>query len=809
MKKGMAIMMCGLLMLSGSIYAQAGEKEEKKGEAMKKKQWSLVWSDEFSGTEIDRSKWNFDLGNWIVDADGKGIASGWGNNEKEFYTDSKENAYTKDGKLIIKAKKEQTSDQFGTYDYTSAKVKTKGHFSHKYGRYEIKAKLPAGKGLWPAIWMLPEEDKYGSWAASGEIDIMESWGSKPNLVAGTIHYGEGWPNNKYTGKEYHFKDNSTVTDWHTYALEWEPGELRWYVDGELYQTQNKWYSKGKDNAANFAYPAPFDQNFYLIMNLAVGGWFDGDPDASTTFPQQMEIDYVRVFDLKNGNYADPVEPKLEPVRLPANAKQPLADGNFIYDSAYEQPITDIAAGEVALNKEYWNFVHLPDFGGAGAVSVEQVSGMNFAKTSISNPGSQLYSLQLIQNLSLGQGGKYRVSFDAKSTAPRSLMVKAGAGPDRGWVKYSNEESFNLSDQLQSYEFTFDMLNETDIEARLEFNLGGNGTNPVWIGNVRVEDVTGEAQDENASKQPLPDGNYIYNGTFDQGRMDRMIFWNVKTDDAKAEASVNESSRELKVDIKKSGKSSESVQVLQKGVQLIKGNEYKAIFKARATKPRDIQLDVLSKDGTVSYSEPKIVQLSSKMEEKTVEFTMTDELSDLEGQLIFNMGGAKGDVFLDDIVLLKTTDKIDYGNIDLFPLKNGDFSNGLTSWGSYIHYDAAAMIAADSGKAEIAITNEGNEPWSLILQQENMKLAKGAVYEVSFEARSTKPREAELTVENVQYTRFLSEKLPLADEMQTYSFEFTMPSDDIAAMKFLLGKTLGSPLGAHAIEIDNVVLKVKQ
>lgn len=813
MKKTLAILLSTMLILptigfAGANDQSAAVKEKKQDAKHNKSDWSLVWSDEFSGSEIDRSKWNFDIGNWIVDEDGNGITSGWGNNEKEYYTDSNENAFIDDGKLVIKAKEEKVTDQFGTYDYTSAKLKTKGLFSKTYGRYEIKAKLPTGKGLWPAIWMLPEKDEYGTWAASGEIDIMESWGSRPNVVAGTIHYGEGWPNNKYTGKEFEFPKNRGIDKWHTYALEWEPGELRWYVDGELYQTQNKWYSKGKDNAANFSYPAPFDQEFYLVMNLAVGGWFDGEVDETTKFPAQMEVDYVRVYDLKKGDYREPVEPVSGPVELPADAKQPLEDGNLVYDQNYQQPVTVVDQPGIELDPMYWNFVKLPDFGGAGSLEVEAINGRNFAKTNVLNPGSQLYSLQMIQNISLANGGKYKVSFDAKSTAARNLMVKTGAGPSRGWVKYSNEESFKLTSELQTYEFTFDMLNETDIASRLEFNLGGNGTNPVWIGNVRVEDITGAAVDENATKQPLPNGNHVYNGTFDQGGMNRMIFWNFEVNEAAATATVAEDTRELHVEIEDGGAEPKAVQLNQKGIFLVKGNDYKATFKARAEKPRTIQVGIVNKDGSVDYSGMKTIDLTTSMEEKTVEFTMGKETSDSEAQMVFNFGDGIGDVYLDDVVLLKTSNIPDYGNIDLYPLKNGDFTDGLSSWGNYVHYDANAQIAAENGEAKVAIANEGNETWSVQFVQGDLSLAKGVVYELSFAARSTKDREAEVTIENAQYTRFLSKAITLSDQMQQYTYEFTMPVDDIASFKALLGKNALSPVGTHDVFIDNVVLKVK-
>lgn len=814
MKKTLAVLLSAMMILPGTSFAapdgHANGKDVKKQDGKNNKsEWSLVWSDEFSGKEIDRSKWTYDIGNWIVDENGNGITPGWGNNEKEYYTDSNENAFIDDGKLVIKAKKEKVTDQFGTYGYTSAKLKTKGLFSKKYGRYEIKAKLPVGKGLWPALWMLPEEDKYGSWAASGEIDIMEAWGSRPNTVSGTIHYGEGWPNNKYTGKEFDLPEKRGIDKWHTYALEWEPGELRWYVDGELYQTQNKWYSKGKDNAANFSYPAPFDQEFYLVMNLAVGGWFDGEVNETTKFPSQMEVDYVRVYDLKKRDYREPVEPVYGPVELPADAKQPLEDGNFVYDQDYQKPITVVDQPGMELDPLYWNFVKLPEFGGAGNLTVDEIDGRKYAKTEITNPGSQLYSLQMIQNISLANGGKYKVSFDAKSTAPRNIMVKTGAGASRGWVKYSNEESFKLTSELQSYEFTFDMLNETDIASRLEFNLGGNGTNPVWIGNVRVIDITGTPVDEDATKQPLPNGNHIYNGTFDQGGMDRMMFWNFSVEDAAtASASVSENTRELHVAIEDGGSYPEAVLLDQKGLNLVKGNDYKVSFKARAETPRTLQVSVVNVDGTVNYSEIKTIELTTDMEEKTFNFTMKEDLSDPEAQIVFNFGQGDADVYLDDVVILKTSNKPDYGNIDLSPLKNGSFTDGFSSWGQYIHYDANASITVENGEAKAAITHEGNETWSVLLEQGNLDLAKDVVYELSFKARSTNNREAEVTVENAQYTRFFSEIVELTNQMQQYTYEFTMPLDDFASFKMLLGKNKISPVGSHDVYVDDVVLKVK-
>ncbi|MBT8197235.1 MAG: glycoside hydrolase family 16 protein, partial [Acidimicrobiia bacterium] len=170
----------------------------------------------------------------------------------------------------------------------------------QYGRFEIRARLPHGQGLWPAIWMLPTDSPYGGWAAGGEIDIMEAVNLKAGTdldsrsVHGTLHYGAEWPDNRSSGAAFPFREGSPADSFHVYAVEWEEGEIRWYVDDTHYatQTSNGWYTQaaGADGAA------PFDHPFHLILNVAVGGTWPGPPDAETEFPQVMEVDYVRVYE---------------------------------------------------------------------------------------------------------------------------------------------------------------------------------------------------------------------------------------------------------------------------------------------------------------------------------------------------------------------------------------------------------------------------------------------------------------------------------------------------------------------------------
>lgn len=245
--------------------------------------WEPVWADEFDGDAVDPARWSFQIGDGCPNC-------GWGNGELQYYRE--ENATVSGGVLVITAREEN----FGGYAYTSARMRTINKGDWLYGRVEVSAKMPTGQGLWPAIWMMPTESVYGGWAASGEIDIMELRGNEPSVVYGTLHYGGSFPNNTGSGDSYRLPAGDFSQAFHEFALEWDPWEIRWYVDDSLYQTQRSWFT------ANASYPAPFDELFHLILNVAVGGNFGGDPDASTVFPQTMEIDYARVFRAVN---ADP------------------------------------------------------------------------------------------------------------------------------------------------------------------------------------------------------------------------------------------------------------------------------------------------------------------------------------------------------------------------------------------------------------------------------------------------------------------------------------------------------------------------
>ncbi|XQY92691.1 family 16 glycosylhydrolase [Metabacillus sp. HB246100] len=240
--------------------------------------WIEVWEDTFTEARIDESKWNF--------VDG---GNGFGNEEWQYYTNREKNARIQNQQLILEAHEERYEGN----RYTSAKLTTKGKASWTYGRFSIKAKLPEGQGIWPAIWMMPSDmETYSGWPACGEIDIMELIGHDMSTVHGTIHYGNP---HTYTGEAYKLpKSEKFSDDFHVFTVEWEPGEFRWYVDDILFAKQTEWFTTSERTQAGKKY-APFDRDFYLQLNLAVGGKWPGYPDETTVFPQQMIIDYIKVY----------------------------------------------------------------------------------------------------------------------------------------------------------------------------------------------------------------------------------------------------------------------------------------------------------------------------------------------------------------------------------------------------------------------------------------------------------------------------------------------------------------------------------
>ncbi|HEY0654341.1 MAG TPA: family 16 glycosylhydrolase [Chryseosolibacter sp.] len=236
---------------------------------------TVVWGDEFENTSLDLTKWSYQIG----DGCQEGIC-GWGNNELQYYKES--NVTVSNGQLHITAKKERVQAK----SYTSGRIRTINKGEWTYGRFEARIKLPYGKGLWPAFWMLPTDEVYGGWPQSGEIDIMEFVAADPTRTLGNLHYGDPYPNNKYQGASFALNSGNFPDAFHNFAIEWEPGIIRWFVDDILFMT--------KTTQDLTPYNWPFDQRFHFLLNVAVGGNLGGAVD-DTIFPKVMDVDYVRVY----------------------------------------------------------------------------------------------------------------------------------------------------------------------------------------------------------------------------------------------------------------------------------------------------------------------------------------------------------------------------------------------------------------------------------------------------------------------------------------------------------------------------------
>jgi beta-glucanase (GH16 family) len=242
--------------------------------------WTLSWSDEFNGADgsaPDATKWAFDLG-----------GGGWGNQELETYTNRTQNVQVQGGNLVITAARETFTGSDGiTRDYTSGRIKTLGLFAQRNGRFEARIKIPRGQGMWPAFWLLGQDLATNGWPTCGEIDILENVGNQPTKAFGSLH-GPGYSGGNALTGSYTLPTGALADDYHVYAVEWEGTQIKFYVDDNLYETRT---SADMPTGGIWV----FDHPFFLVLNLAVGGNWPGSPDGTTSFPQKMLVDYVRVY----------------------------------------------------------------------------------------------------------------------------------------------------------------------------------------------------------------------------------------------------------------------------------------------------------------------------------------------------------------------------------------------------------------------------------------------------------------------------------------------------------------------------------
>ena len=508
--------------------------------------WKMVWSDEFDGNAIDANKWTHEVN-----------CSGGGNNEQQCYTESSDNSFVSEGMLNIVAL--PNTDSTLSKDYTSARLNSKMKGDWTYGRFEARVKLPSGQGSFPAVWMMPTDDVYGGWPHSGEIDIVESVnlkastadGNEESYVHGTLHYGKSWPDNSESGKSYLMPDGvNPADDFHTYAIEWQEGEIRWYVDGYLYQTQRKsevkynfqgfadgllhkgWYTNNFDiitgEEQNAWTNAPYDQNFFMILNFAVGGdWAESvnelGVDASAfANGNTMLVDYVRVYEceiapmtgegcdtLRAGYNIEPTEalpdgalqlgaaPNPPPAPLAPNAPAPplvifeteIQSGWDAWDccggsTPSIEIDSDTQYGEVvefAINGD--TVVGFSTRAGHGVIDGSPFNASNMVTT-----GTVEFDLKMTTAPAGGDTSwMFKIESDEASTAvevPLSTSVEGHTAPELGvWQHYS----FNIADLTDAG------LDPSQIDVLMIFPAWGSGDGAAFsVDNVVISKPDGDS-----------------------------------------------------------------------------------------------------------------------------------------------------------------------------------------------------------------------------------------------------------------------------------------------------------------------------
>ncbi len=726
--------------------------------------YKLVWEDNFNGTQLNQEDWNYEYHD-----------PGWVNSELQKYTDSPDNIYVKDGKLVIQAIK--TEDQTGTH-YTSGRINTQNKHDYKYGKFEVRAKVPSGKGFLPAFWMMPtDENLYGQWPKCGEIDIMEVLGDQTNKAFGTLHFGE--PHTQSQGS-YILNDGDFASEYHNYSCEWEPNEIRFYVDGKLFYTESDWFSK-RTGYGEVTYPAPYDQPFYLILNLAVGGNWPGNPDNTTEFGDNAAlcVDYVKVYqkDSYNENVTKPVKNLV--------FRDPDSTGNYIING-------DFSEMERLDDQDNWQLL----LAGGGAATAEIAT--NAIHISTDNAGSLDYSVQLVEpKLPMVQGYKYQLSFDAYASANRTMITDISA-PDKGYKRYLADTSVALTTEKKTYRYEFDMTDSGDVNGRLEFNLGNQGsTDQVHISNVRLEKI-GDVEIIQDAKQVLPDGNYVYNGEFQQGS-NRMDYWSVDTLVQGTVASVTnlENMRELKITMPKDVTSLSQVIVKQEQIPITGNKAYTLSFDAYADGNKSMQSEIAGQT-----FESQLTSIKT-----TYRYTLQTDPS-LNGSVLRFLLGQEGTIYIDNVRIQENS-----------LLINGDFSNGLTGYEVYAYNPSDISYVVDELNEQkaacIDIKNTGDADWKIQLKQNSITLENGKWYRISMDAKSTLNRKIMYALQkdgssDNDWTPYSgSQVIDLTNAYQTFTHEFQMTgqTDKKTILSISMGAVGGIQIGdQHTVILDNIKLE---
>lgn len=754
----------------GSSSGGTIENPSKRTEAeLLKEGYQLKWQDNFDGDTLNRADWNVEL-----------HKKGWVNEEWQAYVDSDKNIQVKDGKLLIKPV--ETVNEDGTKSYTSGRINTQGKHDFKYGYFECRAKVPTGKGYLPAFWMMPtDENLYGQWPKCGEIDIMEVMGQETNKAYGTIHYGE--PHDQSQGTYTVDAKDNFADQYHTYACDWEPGKITWYIDGVKYHEESDWFS-AKSGQGEVTYPAPFDQPFYMILNLAVGGSWVGYPDESTTYDdQKFAIDYVKVY--QKDSYDENVTKPIKEVTL----RDPDATGNYINNG-------DFSVVEDLSDTKNWQF--MTALGGKGTAEIKNKELV----ISTTNAGTADYSIQLVQpDIPLQKGGTYKVTFDAYADEARTMIADI-SGPDHNYTRYWNDTKVSLGTNQQTFTYEFQMTGSDDANGRLEFNLGNTGsTATVHLSNVRIEKTGYEEIKEDTTKKALADGNYVYNGSFQEGK-NRLGYWEItKPEHVTAEVTGLEDGRRLKV-VSQKGTESTAVTVGQKDLALAPDTDYILSFTAQAQEAKTMTVHAAGQDFQA--------ELTGEKKNYSFSFKTAADLTDKNISFDLGLGTT---VYLDDV-------RIDEDSL----IKNGSFNAGLAGFDPYCYTPSNVTYVVDSlnedNAADFTINDTGDQDWHIQLKQTGVRLEKGQWYRLSLKMKSSTNRKVSYALQrdgsthkdaagNEDWTPYCQEKVALTSEYQTITKEFQMKedTDPDTIFNIAMGAIDGQQIKEqHRICIDDIVLE---
>lgn len=659
--------------------------------------------------------------------------------------------------------------------YTSGRISTQNLKTFTYGRFEVRAKVPNGQGYLPAFWLMAnDENVYGQWPRCGEIDCMEVMGQDTNKLYGTIHYGNPHAESQGT---YTIKDGekSFSDDFHTFTCDWEPGKITWYVDGKKYHEESNWHST-TEGQGTLTYPAPFDQPFYIILNLAVGGSWVGNPNETTNFKNNpFVVDYVRVYqkDSYDENVTRP-EVKFEPTN------EPDESGNYIKNSTF-------AEAEDLTDDTNWKFITALD----GAATAEIKDNSMVIKTE--NAGTVDYSVQLVQaNVPFEKGATYEVSFDAKASENRKMNVDVKA-PDRGYQSYMKTLVPELTTEMKHFSTQFVMKADSDVNGRLEFNMGNAGSGDIVLKNVVVRKTAEPDPNAKEEKTILANGSCIYNGSFQEGK-NHLGYWDITPEGADIKVTGLSDGRRLVTEGK-------SVTISQSDLAFKEGTAYALSFDAYAQNGATVV-------ATVGGNTYKVnVEAGNEKKDYVVKIPATAKFTDKTVSLKI-----EGAISLDNVKMVEDA-----------KIKNGSFNDSLSGYEVYVDSAAKATVVVDSLKEnnalDVTVDNTGADDWRIQIKQNNVLLEKGKKYKLSYEAKSSIDRKIRVVMQGGEalgwpvYSEHSDDQdandgiVTLTSEYQKFTEEFIMTeeTDAQAFLSICLGNVGGQITDQHRIVIDNISL----